>query len=338
MNRRIGLLAIALGLAAAACGQGAAPDTQAAAPSSTTGAPATTTTTEPPTTTSAGPATTTTASPTTTTTEPPSGELATLQLALSSSAEISSGRMEGAMEFIGMETPDGPIDLSMAFGGAFNDATESFSFYMDMSGLIEAMGDEEIPPELEGLFDEMEMRQIGDRAYLKFGFFTMLLGSETPWIAMPADEGGDTAGGFTGTSPGNPAELLGAFDEAGATVEDLGTETVNGVVATHYRAVFDMEALLEFATPEERAELEAMGPLPEDFMPMDIWVSADGLVVRFSMEIDGTGIEAPPGEGFERIIMRYDLFDWGADVVIEPPPADEVTNIEDIEDIFGFET
>jgi hypothetical protein len=173
-------------------------------------------------------------------------------------------------------------------------------------------------------------------SYVKFGFFNMFLGAETPWIAMPADES-DPTGGFSMTSPGNPSEILGSFEEAGATVEVIGTEAVNGVNTTHYRAVFDMETLLAEATAEERAQLEAQGPLPLDALPMDVWISGDGLVIRFIMEIDGGSVEAAPGEAFGHMVMRYDMFDLNAGVVIEPPPPEEVTHVDDLEMAFGFE-
>ncbi len=344
LNTRLTFLIAAIALLAAACG--AAPpttSTEAAqpasaadeAPASTTtttadAATATTTTTTGATTTSE--ATTTTMSPTTTA---GSSEFALFQEALEASAEVTSGRMEGLIEITGLDPAQGFSEMSIPFGGAFDNASGDFSFYMDMSGLAEAAG-EELPPELADLFGEMEVRQIGDRAYMKFAFFGMLFGAETEWISMPAEDGNTASSGFTTTSPSNPSEILGSFEGAGATVEFIGQETVNGVQATHYRAVFDTEALLATATPEERARLEAQGPLPAEELPMDVWISDDGFVVRFVMEIDGSGIETAPDESFERMIMRYDLFDLNGDVAIEPPPASETTDIEDLNGGFGL--
>lgn len=346
---RTALIIAAFAILAAACGAPAANDgtvaadaaASAPAATSTNTAPSTTSTTGATTTTAPAPTTTeapTTATTTTTTTTatPQSDELAALQGAFERSAAVTSGRMEGSMEVSGLDPAQGLTEMVIPFGGAFDNASGNFSFYMDMSGLAEAAGDE-IPPELAGLFDKMEMRQIGDTAYLKFAFFNMFLGAETPWISMPAEEGADATDGFVNAAPGNPSEILGSFEDVGATVEVVGTETINGVQATHYRAVFDTEALLAQATPEERAQLEAQGALPTDILPIDVWVSEDGLVVRFIMEIDGSAIEAPPEESFGRMVMRYDLFDLGGDITIEPPPASEVTDIEDLEGSFGFD-
>jgi hypothetical protein len=285
--------------------------------------------------------TTTDAPPTTvapTTTSAPvteSSEITALRAAFAASADVTSGRMEGSIEMTGLDPSQGFTEMTMPFGGAFDNASGDFSFYMDMSGIAAAAGDE-IPAEFGDLFGEMEVRQIGETSYVKFPFFSMFLGAETPWISMPADEG-DPTGGFTMTSPGNPSEILGSFEDAGATVELVGSESVNGVNATHYRVVFDTETLLAEATPEELAELEAQGPIPIDELPMDVWISDDGLVVRFIMEIDGEGIATEPGESFGHMSMRYDMFELNSGIVIEPPPPAEVTDVEDLELSFDFD-
>ena len=346
MNSRLTVLIAAIALLAAACG--AAPSTtstEAAQAGAADEAPASTTTTTTTTTDAATAATTTTTAATTTseattttmspTTTAASSEFALFQEALQASSDVTSGRMEGLIEITGLDPAEGFTEMSIPFGGAFDNASGDFSFYMDMSGLAEAAG-EELPPEIADLFGEMEVRQIGDRTYMKFAFFGMLFGAETEWISMPAEDGNTASSGFTTTSPSNPSEILGSFEGAGATVEIMGQETVNGVQATHYRAVFDTEALLATATPEERARLEAQGPLPADELPMDVWISDDGFVVRFIMEIDGSDIETTPGESFEQMTMRYDLFDLNGDVKIEPPPASETTDIEDLEGSFGL--
>ena len=46
------------------------------------------------------------------------------------------------------------------------------------------------------------------------------------------------------------------------------------------------------------------------------------------MEIDAS--MAPEGD-FDTMSVRYDMFDIGQPVVVEAPPADQVTAIEDLE-------
>ena len=330
-NRMFGLL-VALALVLAACGDGDSADTTTAPPpeatTTTTDAPQTTTTTAAPAT------TTTTATETTEAGGTDSAALEGIRAAFTQTSETLSGRMEGSFTITGMEGIPGGGEMAMPFAGAFAESGD-FSFSLDMSGLAAQAG-EEIPEEFAGLLGAMEVRQVGDTVYINFPFFTMFLGIETEWLSAPAEEGDAVTGGFGVTAPSNPADILDSFGDAEAEVEEIGRETVNGVEATHYRIVFDAEKLYEMASPEEKAEFEAQS-IPIAEVPMDVWITDDGIVTRFVMEIDGADVEAAEGESFESMVVTYDLFDFGADIVIEAPPADAVTDAEALGDFFNFD-
>ncbi len=107
---------------------------------------------------------------------------------------------------------------------------------------------------------------------------------------------------------------------------------MRGVETTHWLAVFDTETL----TAEQRAELEAQsGAIPLEEMPMDIWIGDDGLVYRYVVDLAGDTVETTPGEGFERMVMTFEMFDWGEDIDVEAPPADQVTDASELEALFG---
>jgi hypothetical protein len=317
--RTLFLLVVVLALVATACGGDASVDetttTAGAADQTTTTAEATTTTTEATTTTSGGGGS--------------SAALASLRESLARSSEATSGRMEGTITIAGVPDLPGGGTLTMPFSGAFDNEAGNFSFVMDMTSMASQFG-EEIPPEMAGLFGDMEIRTIGETSYIRFPFFSLFLGAETEWIAAPAEEGMDAASGFGGASPGNPGDFLATFEDANGTVEELGREEIRGVETTHYLVVFDMEELLENATPEQRAELEAQGPLPIDELPMDLWISDDGLVYKYVIEMDGSDL--PEGEAFDSMIMDFEMFDYGEDIVIEPP--EEFTEIDSLD--FGI--
>lgn len=297
------------------------------------------------TTTTAASVTTTTQAATTTTTQPPTtteapgsgGDLASIRAALSQSAEIASGRIEGLIEITGAVDGGMTMDMSLPFGGTFDTETGNSTFFIDLSGFAEA-GSEEIPPEFADLFGEMEVRTIDGISYIRFPLFTMLLGSGTAWVSSPADEGEDLTGDFTFTHPGNPAEILDALEEVDAEVTELGSETVNGVATTHYRVIFDSSELYAQATPEELAELDDQGLIPNGTFPVDMWISGEGLIIRYVMDIDGTAVSSAPGDEFERMVVTYDLFDINQPVQIVAPDPSEVTDIEDLgAGFFGFD-
>jgi hypothetical protein len=337
-TRTVGLI-VAIALALAAC---AAESIPAAVDESTTTLAASTT--EAPTTTTSPASSTTTASEQATTTteatEIVPSEVDELFELLASAPEVTSGRMEGSIEIEGLDPSEaGVSDASIIFSSAFDAATGDGSFLMDFSSLEEAVDVDEDDPWSAlagGLLGTMEFRQVGDRAYMNAPFFGLLLGAETTWISMPADDGAELSSGFE-TVPSDPDEILDAYGDASATVEELGVEQVNGTTATHYRITFDTSAMIAELTPEERAELEASGVFAEGILPMDLWVTDEGHLVRMVLEIDGSSATTAPGESFESMRIRYDIYDIGADITITPPPADEVTPIEDLEDLtFDF--
>lgn len=318
MTRRP-LLLLGLVLALVACGGG---DTTE---SDTTGSSlaATTTTTAAQTTTSATEATTTTA------TAASGFQLASIRSAIANSAEMVSGRMEGTIEISGAGTAP-TLDLFLPFSGVFDEATGDSMFSMDLSAMAEAAAaaGEEVPPEFAEAFGEMEVRDVDGVSYIKFPFFGLMFGSQTPWISAPADEGTDFASDFTFVRPENPADLLESLEDADGEVEEIGRETVNGVDATHYRVVFDTAAAFAAATPEERAELEASGMVPEGEFPVDMWVSDEGWIVRYIMDVDGSSVSSPNGDEFERMVITFNLLDINQPVQIEAPDPSEVTDME----------
>lgn len=327
LRRELTVALVGLALIVSACGSPTVDSDE----TTTTSAEATTTTDSTTSTTSR--ATTTTQA--TTTTESGSSELAAFMSTLQSGEQVTSGRMEGSIEMTGLdETTAGVSEVTILFSTAFDTVTGNSSFLMDMSSMAGAIQTEEDDPfagMAEAFLGEMEFRQVGDRVYLKFPLFTSMFGAETEWVSMPAEEGDDFTSSFE-TMPSDPNEVLEAYEGAEATIEDLGSETVNGVQATHYRISLNTEAM--DLTDAERAELEASGLFANGVIPMDIWVSDAGYMVRLLMEIDGSGIDAPPEEQFEKMTLRYDMVDINGDVVIEAPPASEVTDMEDLEGSF----
>jgi hypothetical protein len=333
MARRIILLA-ALALSVAACGSG---DT-VESPSTTAPAAVSTTVAEVPdestTSTTAAPATTAT----TAASEGSDGRMAAIRSAISQSAEITSGRLEGLIEISALEEGTA-FDISIPFAGEFDSATGNSSFMMDLSamaGMAEASG-EEIPAEFAGMFDEMEVRVVDGVSYIKFPLFGMMFGAQTEWISAPEEEGASFTDDFTFAQPDNPAQMLEQFEDADAEVTEVGRETVNGVDTTHYRVVFDAAAMLASASPEERAEMMKAGPIPDGEFPMDLWITDDGVVVRYIMEIDGSMVETEGADEFQRMVMTFNLLDFNQAVTIVAPDPAEVTDIESLgAGMFGF--
>jgi hypothetical protein len=324
MVRKVSLLAAVLALVAAACGGGdEAIDTTV---TTTTAAPTTTTTT----TTTAAP-TTTTAAPTTTTTA--AREIDTLGALLSdSNFEATSARYEGVFRFMTDGSDDLPETTEMTLEGAFNTETESSQLSFDFGAVFGALGDE-LPPGFEGFFSEpMEVITIGTTSYIKWGLFAFFMGPDVEWVEFADQDAGNLLSGFSFGVDGteSPIDQIELLTDAGATVEDLGTETIRGVTTTHFHVTADVEALSEQLPEDEATELiESFGSEGLDSVEFDIYIGETGLLHRYSFNLDATAM--PDAAGIEGVEVVFDIFDYNTDIVIEAPenvtPGDELAGL-----------
>ena len=341
MGNRFTVVVLASLLVLAACG-----GAEQAAPSPTSLAlPTTSSTTDPPITSAA---TTTTTSAATGTTVADKATVATPTRAGTFGAAVlgnenqvaaTSGRFEAVITMIVDETSEIPGEVSISIYGAFNGTGDS-ELTMDWGDIVAmsmaAEGGEEIPDEFADVFSEpIQIKVIGDKSYMKWSFFAMFLGTDK-WIESDADESADMTSGFGfGADGDSPTELLDALADANADVEEIGREDVRGVATTHYRAVLDIEALSQDLSVAERAELEAdLGELGMTDFLIDVWVGDDGNVYRYSIVVDGAAAGGDL-EGLESMTMVFEMWDHGADIVIEPPPSDEIATEDEIS--FSFD-
>ncbi|MFE0675984.1 hypothetical protein [Streptomyces sp. NPDC058867] len=130
--------------------------------------------------------------------------------------------------------------------------------------------------------------------------------------AVFGDSGSEAYKG--GGENGNPTASLKSLKYAD-DVENLGTETVNGQSATHYRAVLDKEDLGQYQEAYS-GEDSMIGDMTggADSMSMEIWVNDDDLPVRLEQVI-----------GSLKVSMDFDRF--GATKDISAPPAAQTADL-----------
>ncbi len=224
-----------------------------------------------------------------------------MSMTLSGVAEATSGELEMAFEMV-------------------QDATSGdFSVSVDFTSFLAELETEPIPAEL----GKMEMMQVGDVGYLQIGLFNLFLGIETPWVSVPADEMGD-AGADAPIDADDADALVEAIEQNAADVEDLGVERVDGVDLRHLRVVVPAEAV--------GSDLDAFEEVTPQDLASDLWIDPAGNLVRLSISMDEGG--ATDDIEFESMVLTMRFADHGLPVEITPPPAAEVTDLEDFE---GFD-
>jgi hypothetical protein len=337
VKRTIWVGAVAIALVASAC----------AAPAPGGSADAETATTAPSPAGSKDPMTTTTAVTTTlpdTTTSTTTAEtidqqgLDALVESLAISDAMVSGRVEGSMVVTGLDPEEaGVTEAEILFASAFDTETGDSMFMIDMSSMPSVMNASPDAPAFDpSLLGNFETRQIGDRVFLNFPFFTAMLGAESDWISMPVEGSNQFTSGFD-DFPSEPGEILDSYEGANALLETIGQEEVNGVVATHYRISLETDAFFEQMTPSEREAAGYSPFLAKGVVPLDLWVSEDGYIVRMMMEVNAETVETSPNDEFGSFVMRFDMFDINEPVSVVAPSAADVTAVEDLDPVFDFD-
>ncbi len=135
-----------------------------------------------------------------------------------------------------------------------------------------------------------------------------------------------SGGGSLGGSSPDPSQELSYLKSAG-TVSRVGEEPVRGVPSTHYHAIVYFDRFAAAAPADQRASAQRTGATLERItgsktMPMDVWIRRDGRVSRIA---DALSLCAP--EGRLQVSLGIDLFAFGRQPVVTPPPLSEVTDV-----------
>lgn len=110
----------------------------------------------------------------------------------------------------------------------------------------------------------------------------------------------------------NPFGLMRFFADV-ARVETLGTDEIDGVAVTRCRLTLDMAAVTS-RLPEDLRSVSDSAAEPPTY---EVWVDGQGRVRRMRATIDGE-------QGTEHV--EVDFSDFGADIRIGAPPADQVVD------------
>lgn len=172
------------------------------------------------------------------------------------------------------------------------------------------------PPELamtmtmQALGGDVEVRMVDGTIYLKGA----ALGGGQGWVSIGLDDPNSPLGGLGAQL--DPTSQFKAFAAAVTEATHVGDEDVDGETLDHYTATVDTAKLLE----QSGAAGAGQAGVP-DSMTQDWWFDDEGRIRKFSSDMGALMGGAGAGMGTITLTMS----DWGSDVTIEAPPADEVT-------------
>ena len=170
-----------------------------------------------------------------------------------------------------------------------------------------------------------EVRLLGDAAYFKW-----VVKGKTYWMKQqPVETSGDPAGVLIpgpGT-PTKPTDVLSRVLRASDGHQKLGREEIRHTESTHYRANVDLAELAQQLPPSERPKGSLEQYWGERVVPVNLWIDDESRLRRIA--IAGQNLGEDGGE----LSATVDLFDYGVDVSVSPPPADETITQEDFDKI-----
>lgn len=153
-----------------------------------------------------------------------------------------------------------------------------------------------------------------------------------PWIKVDIAKAASAAGvpgvGSLVNNPASsdPSQFLNYLRAAG-TVTKVGSETINGISTTHYRAVIDLDKVPDSLPSASKGQaqqaiagLEKLTQLHQ--IPVGVWIDSQNLVRRMRLAFRES---LPTGQSVDAAIT-VDIVAYGPQPPPVLPPADQVTD------------
>ena len=165
---------------------------------------------------------------------------------------------------------------------------------------------------------EMDVRMVDGVMYLSMGQLTQ----GKFWKIDPSDPNGPLAsmGMDKMMDQLDPAKALEQMQDGISKVTYVGAE--DGL--DHYELTIDMKKMMESMGGNLPSEVQSQLP---DSVTYDLWLDDQNRFTKMSMD------DLPMG-GTDAS-MQMTVSDWGKDVTIEAPPADQVTDMPDFGSMMG---
>jgi hypothetical protein len=163
--------------------------------------------------------------------------------------------------------------------------------------------------------------------YMNLGFLSSFLPGGKPWIRLDVAKAGKAAGvdvnQLLGGAAQNPSDWLALLESQG-DFSEVAKETLNGVETTHYHGTVDLRKATENSPAAGAFEHLADLGAPSDY-PVDVWVDDQGYIRQYESSYDET-----LGGNTTSTTTKVELSDYGTQVDVTAPPADEVFDVTEL--------
>jgi len=160
--------------------------------------------------------------------------------------------------------------------------------------------------------DELEFLTVGGKGYFELPEASPARLAGKSWVSFPL------AGGQQLTE--DPLVFLRLLSGDNG-VEDLGRDEVRGVRTSHFRSRLDRESLGELAAKQGQQTGTVLTPDALEALEggtAELWLDDDGLPRRLRVELGAGGVD------FD---FSFELYEYGLDVQVTAPVAEEVVDV-----------
>lgn len=199
-----------------------------------------------------------------------------------------------------------------------------------VSALRESKGAMTMTISATGQSTSMETRVLGTVMYMKMPGVP----GGKPWVKFDLDELSGMSGvdlaALSQARQNDPTQALSYFAGVADDVREDGEEEVRGEDTTRYKATFDLVKARDDAKPEAKATIDKLiETIGTSTMPATVWIDDAGRMRKMTYELDLSS--APPDlGGGGAMTTTFEMYDFGVEVDVEPPPAGETTDSADL--------
>lgn len=179
------------------------------------------------------------------------------------------------------------------------------------------------------------------KAFYMRGFLPLGGDQGAQWIRIDLEQlsgksGLDLSGILEQFKSLDPKSQLGMLAGVADDVKEVGTEEVRGVKTRHLKASVDLERALAEMPPAFKATASPLGKAGVSALPVELWVDAEGLPRRLSVDIDLSklsGADAPAGSSGSSptsMSLKVEFFDFGEAVRVEVPGPGQYLDISEL--------
>ncbi len=256
-----------------------------------------------------------------------------LASAATKSTATPSMKTDLTVTMLSSQLPGGRMEVSAT--GALDNQNHRMTMRLDLSPLASQLG----AAAALGSASDWVGQEVADfsngRAviYLSLPVLARVVPGGKPWIKVDLSAVGKQAGidlsQFTQLAA-DPSQMVDWLRTVSGDVTTVGTEQLDGVDTTHYRANVDLSKYPDLVPADQReAVRNAIDQLTKSAhlssFPVHVWVGKDGLV----RQVRAVLTETIQGQTMN-VVTTERFHDFGAPVDIRIPSNDQVTDISSL--------